>query len=41
VLEGIEERRRGVSLPLPGQVQVINEHVERARDARLRVLDEL
>lgn len=41
VLEGIQERRRGIPLPLPGQVQVINERVERARDARLRVLDEL
>lgn len=43
VLQGIEERRRGKSLPLQvsEEVEVGNRRVERARDARLRLLDEL
>jgi hypothetical protein len=43
VLEGIEERRRGASPPLQEQaeIEVGDRRVERARDARLRVLDEL
>ena len=45
VLDGIEERRKGSGLgvltPMKGRVEVVDEGVERRRDARLRVLDEL
>ena len=45
VLDGIEERRKGTGLgvltPMKGRVEVVDEGVERRRDARLRVLDEL